>query len=80
MHNNVFGPEEWKKHFGNKTNFTEEQLVKANEIPWSKDVLRNPSLGKPNFLFIAQPHFLSLGIQKLDDKDLNLKTWIDMYN
>ena len=64
--NYFFGPNEWTKFFGNKF-----QLTTVPEIPWSQNELEHPGIG--------QEHFLFLGLDRLDDKPLNLPTWHRLY-
>lgn len=66
-----FGPEDWLTHFGGRVKFNKTQLTKVAEIPWSEEELKNPG--------INQPHFLFLGIEKLDGKSLNLPKWHEVY-
>ena len=51
--NNVFGPDEWKKFFGNKVSFTPDQLTKIAELPWSTGILEKPGINKQHFLFLG---------------------------
>ena len=64
---NVFGPEEWKRFFGDKF-----QLANVPEIPWSQVELENPE--------INQEHFLFLGLDRLDGKPLNLSAWNKLHS
>jgi hypothetical protein len=67
-----FGPEEWLTHFSGKVKFTKSDLARISEIPWSEEELRNP--------IISQPHFLFLGITRLDSKPLDLPAWHELYS
>jgi hypothetical protein len=64
---NVFGPEDWNKHFSGNVSFTEAQLAQADQVPWSKDVLNKPGLDLPHFLF--------LGVEVCSKGPLNLAVW-----
>jgi hypothetical protein len=57
--NYVFGPKEWRKYFG--------LVDKIPEIPWSKDILKNPEVKKPHYLF--------LGLDTINNKPLSIQTW-----
>lgn len=64
--NNVFGPEEWKKCFGDKF-----QVTIIPEIPWSRAELEKPE--------IKQEHFLFLGLEQLGGEYLNLPSWTKLF-
>lgn len=66
---NVFGPDEWLRYYSGKVSFTKAQLAPVSRIPWSKEELRNPA--------IEQEHFLFLGLDKLNEKPLDLVFWHD---
>jgi len=65
--NNVFGPEEWKKFFGDKF-----QLTDIPKIHWTKTALSN--------LPIKQDHFLFLGLDSIGGEPLNVATWYKNYS
>jgi hypothetical protein len=64
---NVFGPDEWRKYFGEKGQFSE-----SLEIPWGVQTLSNPK--------IQQKHFLFLGQNSIDGNPLNLLAWCKLYD
>jgi hypothetical protein len=70
---NFFGPEEWKKYFGDKF-----QITNIPKIPWTRNELKN--LNKDLSHYKDLLHFLFLGLDYLDGKPLNLQTWYDIYS
>lgn len=62
--NNVFGPSDWLKFYGDYITPSEVQRAEATQIPWSQAELENPGINQEHFLFLslAQLHWSSLNL------------------
>jgi hypothetical protein len=55
--NNVFGPEDWSRYFPNFWKESGINLEQVNQIPWSRNELKELPAGKFHFLFLGVDKF-----------------------
>lgn len=74
MGKNFFGIDDWIIY---GANFTEEQLRRVAEFPWSEDILMNPCPFVKGML-VRDTHFAFLGVPSLYGEPLTVKRWLKL--